>query len=352
MEFDAALIDERVWLGSLEAMKHTAALAGLHITHIVTLLESDLELEANDAFARKHIRVEDNQTTDLLVEFDACYNFIEGALSADPTNNVLIHCQAGSSTGVVLQRLACLLSSLGVSRSATVACMWLMRRYQLSARDALQRLSLARPAVRPNASFSAQLSLFERMNRQCDTNHQLYKELQLERARAIYIDHDTEKNGIDEKNQLREQFCRSFTLPYGHAACTITNTYRCRGCQYTLFSNADIFTHPAGRGLYDWSTKHSNHSLVESSSGTECRQQVFTNYLEWFMKQMNTSANSHEGPIQCPHCLSIVGSYHLNGKRCSCDKWLVPAFYFDSHEIEQRTVTDMASENTIGRFIE
>ena len=152
-----------------------------------------------------------------------------------------------------------------------------MRRYQLSARDALQRLSIARSVVRPNPSFSAQLSLFEQMNHQCDTNHQLYKELQLERARAIYIDHDTEKNGIDEKNQLREQFCRAFTLPYGHAACTITDTYRCRQCRSTLFSNADIFTHPAGRGLYDWSMKHCNHSLVKSSSSTECLEQVFTN---------------------------------------------------------------------------
>ena len=106
MEFDAALIDERVWLGSLEAMKHTVALVGLHITHILTLLESELEPEANDCFRRKHVRVEDNQTTDLLVEFDACYNFIDSALTDDPTNNVLIHCQAGSSRGVVLSTLS------------------------------------------------------------------------------------------------------------------------------------------------------------------------------------------------------------------------------------------------------
>ena len=206
-----------------------------------------------------------------------------------------------------------------------------MRRYQLSAWDALQRLSLARPAVRPNPSFSAQLSLFERMKHQCDTTHQLYKELQLERARAIYIDHDTEQNGIDEKNQLREQFCRLFTLPYGHEDYTVASTYRCRRCQNTLFSDADIFTHPTGRGLYDWSMKQTDLS----SPATECREQVFTTYLEWFMRQMNTTTNSHEGLIHCPHCLSIVGSYHLNGKRCSCDKWIVPAFYFNSQHIEK-----------------
>jgi len=94
MEFSADLIDDRVWLGSLAAMENTMALDSLHITHILSLINSDLPIGINDNFIRKHIRVEDSETTDLLIEFDSCYDFIDKALSDDPNNNVLIHCLA------------------------------------------------------------------------------------------------------------------------------------------------------------------------------------------------------------------------------------------------------------------
>jgi atypical dual specificity phosphatase len=95
MELSADLIDDRVWLGSLAAMQNTMALNSLHITHILSLIDCELPIDKNDSFIRKHIRVEDIETTDLLIEFDSCYDFIDKALSDDPTNNVLIHCLAG-----------------------------------------------------------------------------------------------------------------------------------------------------------------------------------------------------------------------------------------------------------------
>ncbi len=95
MEFSADLIDDRIWLGSLAAMENTMALDNLHITHILSLINYDLPIGTNDNFIRKHIRVEDLETTDLLIEFDSCYDFIDKALSENLNNNVLIHCLAG-----------------------------------------------------------------------------------------------------------------------------------------------------------------------------------------------------------------------------------------------------------------
>jgi predicted protein tyrosine phosphatase len=97
MELSADLIDDRVWLGSLAAMENTMALDTLHITHILSLINSDLSIGINDNFIRKHVHVEDLETTDLLIEFDSCYDFIDKALSENSNNNVLIHCLAGLS---------------------------------------------------------------------------------------------------------------------------------------------------------------------------------------------------------------------------------------------------------------
>jgi len=349
MEFSADLIDDRVWLGSFAAMENTIALDSLHITHILSLINSDLPIDTNDTFIRKHIRVEDMETTDLLVEFDSCYDFIDKALSENPANNVLIHCLAGLSSN-----LFCTFSSsslLGVSRSATIACMWLMRRHQLSANAALKRLILARPVVRPNLSFSAQLYLFEQMNNQLDVNHGLYKEFQFERARAIYIDHDTENEGVDKKNNLRQQFRQAFTRPYGHATCTVTETYICRQCQTELFTNADLSRHSEGVGLHDWFMKYGRDKPVGSSPEIECHQKLFTHYLEWLMIQIDTPDNSHGDYIKCPECSTIIGNYNLNGTKCPCGRWVIPAFYFDMDKIEQKAVTKMNIEMNIIRDI-
>lgn len=100
MDFSADLIDERVWLGSLDSMQDTKALDYLHITHILTLLDEQIQIEIDkdSEIVRKRLAVADAETTDLLAEFESCYEFIDRALSSNPENNVLIHCHAGRTS--------------------------------------------------------------------------------------------------------------------------------------------------------------------------------------------------------------------------------------------------------------
>ena len=102
MDFSADLIDERVWLGSLDSMQNTMALDYLHITHILTLLDQEIEIDIdkNSKIVRKRITVADADTTDLLAEFESCYEFIDRALSSNPENQVLIHCHAGKTSSL------------------------------------------------------------------------------------------------------------------------------------------------------------------------------------------------------------------------------------------------------------
>ncbi len=219
-----------------------------------------------------------------------------------------------------------------------------MRRHQLSASTALKRLILARPVVRPNLSFSAQLYLFEQMNNQLNVNHDLYKEFQFERARAIYIDHDTENEGLEKKNNLRQQFRQAFTLPYGHATCTVTDTYVCRQCQTELFTNADLSRHFEGVGLHDWFMKYGREKMIDSSTETECHKALFTNYIEWLMVQIDSPQNPHNESIKCPQCSVIIGNYNLNGVKCPCGRWVTPGFHFNTDKIENKAVTKVNIE--------
>ena len=55
-------------------------------------------------------------------------------------------------------------SAMGKSRSATVACAYLMERYGLSPAEALSQIREARPFCEPNDGFMKQLDLYHKMH--------------------------------------------------------------------------------------------------------------------------------------------------------------------------------------------
>ena len=85
------------------------------------------------------VPVYDSLKTDIAAYFDEAYNFIDEALE-DDEGKVLVHCRAG------------------VSRSATIAIMYMMRSIPIPPEEALERVREARPCVNPNPSFWRQLA--------------------------------------------------------------------------------------------------------------------------------------------------------------------------------------------------
>ncbi|CAF1356388.1 unnamed protein product, partial [Didymodactylos carnosus] len=122
--FSAALIDDKVWLGDILSSKNKSALDALNITHILSVLGWKPKYDKIDKRIRKYVIAADDDTTDLLPEFEPCYEFIDQAVKNNC--NVLIHCQAG------------------ISRSATIAASYLMKKYDLTFADALKRLQSKR----------------------------------------------------------------------------------------------------------------------------------------------------------------------------------------------------------------
>jgi hypothetical protein len=87
--------------------------------------------------AHLYIPLDDAPDEDISRYFETAYRFIRQ--HQDRNVPVFIHCMAG------------------MSRSATLAAYFLMRKYNMSAMEALVRLKEARPIVRPNDGFIKQL---------------------------------------------------------------------------------------------------------------------------------------------------------------------------------------------------
>jgi protein-tyrosine phosphatase len=83
------------------------------------------------------INVEDNVSTNIRPYFKQSYNFINDAINKG--QNVLVFCRAG------------------MSRSASIAIYYLMKRYNISYYDAYRFLKSKRKHTKPNAGFVEQL---------------------------------------------------------------------------------------------------------------------------------------------------------------------------------------------------
>lgn len=84
-----------------------------------------------------HIPVQDRSSTNLGQYFPLVYQFIE--FHRKQGHGVLVHCAAGKS------------------RSVTLTASYLMRKYHMSAENALSQLQTIRSCVGPNRGFRAQL---------------------------------------------------------------------------------------------------------------------------------------------------------------------------------------------------
>ena len=275
MTFSADKIDENgLWLGDVTAAENIEALNKHGITHILTILDyQPSRIDSSRTYL--HIHAEDFHSTDLLTnEFEKCFQFLNKAL--EQGHQALIHCHAG------------------VSRSATIAAMYLMRKYSLTREQALQRLIEKRRywSVLPNDGFLHQLDLFHQMNYIVDVNHKLYQEFQ----QTKFDRTPTDKTTVIRTNEEKDE-----------------RDYHCRSCHEKLFSNNDVQKHE-----------------VQSKNLCKNQTEIFTYFLDWIDEIFTNPL----GKIVCPKCRIALGEYSLQGIRCRCQQWIKPAFVFHCQLIE------------------
>ncbi|CAF1103116.1 unnamed protein product [Rotaria sordida] len=244
------------------------------ITHILTILDYKPNYIDNNR-TYLYIYAEDLQSTDLLTnDFEKCFQFIDNTI--EQGHQILIHCQSG------------------ISRSATITAMYLMRKYSLTREQAIERLIEKRHnwMIMPNDGFLKQLDLFYQMNYKIDKENQLYQEFQCKRFDLIEQKTSTSKFILNDENEKE---------------------YKCRNFHWKLFTNNDIQIH-------------------EENSINICdnKTKIFTYFLDWIDDIFDNSF----GKIICPNCKIILGEYSLHGIQCNCHQWIKPAFVFQCQFIE------------------
>ncbi len=98
----------------------------------------------------------DLPNNNLIKHFDHCFELIDKEINEN-NGKVLVHCYAG------------------ISRSATIVCGYVMKKYKLIANEAIIRVKTKRSKTNPNKGFVKQLKLYQILNYTFDCNNERHK---------------------------------------------------------------------------------------------------------------------------------------------------------------------------------
>ena len=130
-----------MYLGSEKQALSRDVVDALQITHIVNASKAIKNAHEPD-ITYMNAYVTDIETDHIDDYFLQAYEFIHEALS-NPLNRVLVHC------------------GFGVSRSASLVIMYLMKRWEKSYDEAYNYTKSCREIIEPNEGFKTQLMKFE-----------------------------------------------------------------------------------------------------------------------------------------------------------------------------------------------
>lgn len=295
------MIEEGLYLGNLTAATDVTILSNLRVSHILTVDSKPLpaSITSLPGMAFMYIEVDDMYHEDLLSYFEDVIKFIK---DGQEKGNVLVHCY------------------FGMSRSATLVTCFLMKKYELSADEALERVKMKRPCVRPNTGFLVQLSTYEAMGWNLDNSNGQYRLYKLHVAAISVMKGDTQE--LDSRHQSVVHPDPNTDGAYGPVA------YKCRNCRLSLIGVHSVVPHcPSETPLWTdpkWSDRQTKLTF--------CDKGIFTFPLTW----MEDSTKSLQGKLHCPKCQAKLGSFSWHeGCRCSCEARITPAFYFIPSKVDR-----------------
>ncbi|KAF7317808.1 Sialidase domain-containing protein [Mycena kentingensis (nom. inval.)] len=180
-------IIDGLYLGNLSAAETAQTMARLGITHIVSVCPDPLEVDK--AIWHLTIPVIDDEEANLLEHFSTACTFIDNGLKSRK-GKVFVHCV------------------MGISRSATVLCAYLMFVRHISPARAIQFVRQRREKIRPNYNFVRQLQVFAACNYQIRETESPYRRWQQDQAFSL-----TQFIRVPDAMPLTDRLFLSFDLP-------------------------------------------------------------------------------------------------------------------------------------------
>jgi dual specificity MAP kinase phosphatase len=143
------IIPGKLYLGDRFQAESETVFQDLRVTHVVNATEGVANKFESRGVHYLRVGVQDSEEAKISLHFNKAHNFIDRVLSHFYTEDeeqsvVFVHC------------------AQGVSRSATIVLMYLMRKYDWDFDFALKYLKSHRTVVEPNPGFSRQLRFFGR----------------------------------------------------------------------------------------------------------------------------------------------------------------------------------------------
>jgi len=136
------ILPPSLYLGPCSAASSKPFLTTQAITDVLSVGASPAE--KIDGVTYHRVSLSDSPSSSIAKVCDSACTIIDAALkSRNGTGKILVHCSAG------------------ISRSPMVVAAYLMKRRQMSLRDALRQIIQARPQVSPNPGFLQQLKDLE-----------------------------------------------------------------------------------------------------------------------------------------------------------------------------------------------
>jgi dual specificity phosphatase 12 len=184
----------RLYIGGLYALYQTDLIRAAGITHVLSVIDYDPQLQERFPdlkLKHLHIGAEDHPNENLLQHFDDSVRYIDGALSEvyqDAEKGLWQDVsQKQKEAGGVFVHCA-----MGKSRSATLVVAYLMWKYGLDSKTALDQLCEGRPVCDPNPGFKEQLEVWERMCKTEDAREKkkIYEEWEKTRFTGEYWEWD------------------------------------------------------------------------------------------------------------------------------------------------------------------
>ncbi|THH30111.1 hypothetical protein EUX98_g4080 [Antrodiella citrinella] len=137
----ATEIVPRLYLSNFFFARSAEGLRDEGITHVISVMEQ-IPIYGSQLKGTLHVPLEDTSDANILRHLDTTTGFIKATLEESTDHKVLVHCL------------------MGISRSATVVCAYLVATTSMTASEAIDFVKAKRPIICPNLGFRRQLETY------------------------------------------------------------------------------------------------------------------------------------------------------------------------------------------------